>query len=136
MKQPDGKAGAPSNVTGVSLRLDLPTGRVGPGKIALLEAIARQGSISAAGRALGMSYRRAWVLVDGLNAVLGMPAVETATGGPGGGGAALTAAGQALIDDYRAIERAAGDAAAARLVALAGRVTASVRRERDVGWSG
>lgn len=127
MKRADGACTPPANVLGISLRLDLPTGRVGPGKIALLEAIAREGSISAAGRALGMSYRRAWILVEGLKAVLGQPAVETATGGSGGGGAALTSAGQALIDDYRSIERAAGDVAAARLEALARRVTAPVR---------
>lgn len=107
---------------GVSLRIDLPTGRVGPGKIALLEAIAREGSISAAGRSLGMSYRRAWDLVDALNRLLGSPAVTTATGGAGGGGAALTPAGRALMDDYRAIETAARVASAGRLRTLSKRV--------------
>lgn len=127
MKRPDGGRTPPANVTGISLRLDLPTGRVGPGKIALLEAIAREGSISAAGRALGMSYRRAWALVEGLKAVLGQPAVETATGGAGGGGATLTSAAQALVEDYRRIEQAAAAAAADRLDALARRVNAAKR---------
>ncbi len=105
----------------LSLRIDLPQGRIGPGKIALLEAIGREGSISAAGRALGMSYKRAWDLVDALNRLAGSPVVAARPGGAGGGGASLTTAGQALVDDYRAIESAAGRAAAARLAALARR---------------
>jgi molybdate transport system regulatory protein len=105
----------------LSLRIDLPQGRIGPGKIRLLEAIAREGSISAAGRALGMSYRRAWDLVDALNRLLGTPVVEASPGGARGGGALLTEAGRTLIEDYRAIERAAHRAAARRLVALAQR---------------
>lgn len=91
----------------VSIRLDLPSGRVGPGKIALLEAIGREGSISAASRALGMSYPRAWGLVQALDEALGVPVVTRAPGGVKGGGAALTEAGRALILRYRAIEAAA-----------------------------
>ena len=64
----------------LSLRIDLPGGRIGPGKIALLEAIDREGSISAAGRALGMSYRRAWDLVDTLNRLTGTAMVAASTG--------------------------------------------------------
>jgi molybdate transport system regulatory protein len=105
----------------LSLRIDLPQGRIGPGKIALLEAIGREGSISAAGRALGMSYKRAWDLVDALNQLVGKPVVSASPGGAGGGGATLTEAGQSLVDDYRAIEEAAHAAAAARLSALAKR---------------
>ena len=105
----------------VSLRVDLPTGRIGPGKVALLEAIEREGSISAAGRALGMSYRRAWLLVDEVNRVLGAQAVAAATGGRGGGGASLTDAGRDLVRDYRAMERAAHAAAARLLDSLARR---------------
>lgn len=97
----------------LSLRLDLPGGRLGPGKVALLEAIAREGSIAAAGRSLGMSYRRAWLLVESLNAMAGAPVVAAAAGGAGGGGAALTEAGRALVADYRAIEEAAVAATAA-----------------------
>jgi molybdate transport system regulatory protein len=104
----------------LSLRIDLPRGgRIGPGKIALLEAIGREGSISAAGRALGMSYRRAWELVDALNHQLGTPMVAATAGGARGGGATLTEAGLALVADYRAIERAAAEAASDRLRALA-----------------
>ena len=105
--------------TRVSIRLDLPSGaRVGPGKIALLEEIARHGSISAGGRALRMSYRRAWELVEDLNRHLGAPVVAAVTGGSGGGGARLTEAGAALVAAYRAIERATVDAAAPYLATL------------------
>ena len=99
----------------LSLRVDLPGGRIGPGKIALLEAIGREGSISAAGRALGMSYKRAWALVDQLNTLLGEPVVTASTGGARGGGAQLTAAGEELIRDYRVMEAAAGKASAPQL---------------------
>jgi molybdate transport system regulatory protein len=102
----------------LSLRIDLPQGRIGPGKIDLLEAIDREGSISAAGRALGMSYKRAWDLVDAMNRLLGTPVVDASTGGHRGGGALLTDAGRDLVADYRAIERAAQRAAEPRLVAL------------------
>ncbi|MGG5817399.1 winged helix-turn-helix domain-containing protein [Falsiroseomonas sp. HW251] len=105
----------------LSLRIDLPRGRIGPGKIALLEAIGREGSISAGGRALGMSYRRAWELVDALNRLLGTAVVEAAPGGHRGGGASLTEAGRKLVADYRAIEKAAQRAASRRLTALVGR---------------
>ena len=92
----------------VSLRLDLASGgRVGPGKIALLEAIGRTGSIAGAARALDMSYPRAWKLVEALDAALGVAVVTRAPGGQRGGGAALTAAGHALIARYRAVEAAA-----------------------------
>ena len=106
------------SLVALSLRVDLPQGRIGPGKIALLEAVEREGSISAAGRALGMSYKRAWDLVDAVNKLVGEPVVAANTGGAGGGGATLTDAGRTLVADYRAIERAAQDAAAPRLAAL------------------
>lgn len=92
----------------VSIRLDLPSGgRVGPGKIALLEAIAKTGSIAGAARVLNMSYPYAWRLVEALDTALGTAAVTRAAGGQKGGGATLTAAGQALIARYRAVEEAA-----------------------------
>ena len=92
----------------VSIRLDLPSGgRVGPGKIALLEAIAKDGSIAGAARTLNMSYPRAWKLVEALDTALGTTVVARAPGGQNGGGAALTAAGEALIARYRAVEKAA-----------------------------
>ena len=111
----------------LSLRIDLPQGRIGPGKIGLLEAIDREGSISAAGRALGMSYKRAWDLVDALNRLLGTPAVQASPGGYRGGGAVLTDAGRNLVADYRAIERAAQRAAEPRLAALAKRTKGLLR---------
>ena len=92
---------------------------IGPGKIALLEAIAQTGSISAAARALRMSYRRAWDLVDETNRCLIHPAVRTASGGARGGGAALTPTGETLVRRYRALERrteAAADSALASLL--------------------
>lgn len=95
----------------LSIRVDLASGiRIGPGKVAVLEEIARSGSISAAGRALRMSYRRTWELVEELNRGLGTPVVDTIAGGSGGGGAVLTKAGRAIVERYRAMEV---DAAAA-----------------------
>ncbi len=103
----------------LSIRVDLACGvRIGPGKIAVLEAIARSGSISAAGRALRMSYRRTWELVEDLNRGLGSPVVTTAAGGSGGGGASLTAVGAAVVERYRAIEADADAAAKQHLEAL------------------
>jgi molybdate transport system regulatory protein len=91
--------------TRLSIRLDLTSGdRIGPGKIALLEAIQATGSISAAARSLGMSYRRAWLLVEQINDSLQQPAVTAATGGRQGGGAALTPSGERVIALYRSIE--------------------------------
>jgi len=113
----------PADTTGksdrLSIRLDLASGvRIGPGKVAVLEEIARSGSISAAGRALRMSYRRTWELVEDLNRNLGTPVVETAAGGSGGGGAVLTRAGKAIVERYRAIEMDTALAARKHLLAL------------------
>ena len=91
---------------------------IGPGKIELLEAIAETGSISGAGRQLGMSYRRAWMLVDEMNRALSAPAVNKATGGAHGGGAVLTPVGEQIVRHYRAIESTARVAAAADITAL------------------
>jgi len=89
----------------LSIRLHLSSGdRIGPGKVDLLEAIRAQGSISAAARHLGMSYRRAWLLVEQINEALSEPAVATATGGQHGGGAVLTPVGERVIELYRTIE--------------------------------
>ena len=111
-------AGEPAG-PGLSIRLDPAPGlRIGPGKVRLLEEIGRNGSISAAGRALGMSYRRAWELVEDLNRGLGRPVVETAAGGAGGGGTRLTRLGERVIREYRSIEAEAHAAALPRLLAL------------------
>lgn len=91
---------------------------IGPGKISLLEAISDTGSISAAARKMGMSYRRAWLLVDEMNRCLVAPVVDTATGGVKGGGATVTPTGQKLLQHYRNIENLAAAAASAELRAL------------------
>jgi molybdate transport system regulatory protein len=84
------------------LRIDFPPdSRLGHGKIRLLELIASTGSISAAGRAMDMSYRRAWLLVDALNSMFSRPVVESQRGGKQGGGAALTEFGNELLHTYR-----------------------------------
>jgi len=77
---------------------------LGPGKIRLLEAVGKTGSISQAGRSLDMSYRRAWLLIDDMNQCFREPVVSTQSGGAQGGGAALTPFGQQLIEQYRSIE--------------------------------
>ncbi len=119
-KNRTGEAGPGWESLRLSIRIDLPGGgRVGPGKVALLEAIGREGSISGGGRALRMSYRRAWALVEELNAALGTALVVATTGGAGGGGARLTPAGAALVAGYRAIERQATALAARQMAALA-----------------
>src|SRR5215470_6254023 len=88
------------------LRIELASRvRLGPGKIRLLEAIEREGSISGAGRALRMSYRRAWLLIDELNSYFREPVVATRLGGSGGGKADVTALGLRVIHAYRAIEK-------------------------------
>jgi molybdate transport system regulatory protein len=102
--------------TRLTLRVDFGSRRsIGPGKVRLLEAIDRTGSISQAGRALGMSYRRAWLLIDDMNSCFRHAVVSAKPGGSRGGGAVLTAFGSDLVRDYRAIESAAAAAARKRL---------------------
>lgn len=103
----------------LTLRLDFANGeRLGPGKVELLERIRAEGSIAAAGRAMGMSYKRAWELVDSLNRMFCEPVALTRLGGERGGGARLTPFGEGLIARYRAMEAATRDALAADLAAL------------------
>ena len=103
----------------LSVRIDIDAGsRIGPGKIQLLENIDKLGSISAAGRAMDMSYKRAWDLVDEINRVCRQAAVERQTGGRNGGGAALTPFGASLVVRYRKIERDAASAVRKELAAL------------------
>jgi len=105
--------------TKLTLRIDFGSRRsIGPGKIRLLEEIGRGGSISQAGRSLGMSYRRAWLLIDDLNRCFRQPVVRAKSGGSQGGGAVLTEFGAGLVRDYRAIETAAAAAAKPRLRGL------------------
>jgi molybdate transport system regulatory protein len=77
---------------------------MGPGKADLLDAIEAEGSITRAARRMGMSYRRAWLLVEAMNASFRTPLVETARGGRRGGGARLTALGREALSRYRAME--------------------------------
>ncbi len=85
---------------------------IGPGKADLLDAIVKTGSISAAARQMGLSYRRAWLLADTMNRCFGEPLIVTAAGGKSGGGASLSALGQRILADYRAMESALEAAAA------------------------
>jgi molybdate transport system regulatory protein len=104
----------------LTLRLDFGPGRaIGHGKIRLLEAVRDHGSISAAGRSMDMSYRRAWLLIDELNELFEEPVIETKHGGPGGGGAQLTPFGYRVVREYRSMESKAYAAVATDLAALA-----------------
>jgi molybdate transport system regulatory protein len=91
---------------------------IGPGKAELLERIDRCGSIAAAGREMGMSYKRAWQLIGMLNAMFEDPIVESTRGGAGGGGAVLTDTGRRVLTLYRALEAHAATAAAPEIDAL------------------
>jgi molybdate transport system regulatory protein len=117
------KSGTPSPAaTGrhqLHLRLDF-GGRValGPGKVRLMELIAEHGSITAAGRAMDMSYRRAWLLASEINAAFAAPLIIKQTGGRGGGGAALSALGHDIVARYRRIEATTLAANAADIAAV------------------
>ena len=113
----------------IRLRIDLrPDSALGPGKIALLEHIEATGSLSQAARELGMSYRRAWLLLDDVNRMFTGPATTASVGGSGGGGAQLTDLGRAIVKAYREIEEAAVKAASARIAWLESRRRKSSRR--------
>jgi molybdate transport system regulatory protein len=107
--------------TRLTLRVDFGSRRsIGPGKIRLLEEVARTGSISEAGRKLGMSYRRAWLLIDDMNRCFNQAVVSAKPGGSQGGGTSLTKFGAELIQRYRAIEAAASRAGKSHLGSLEG----------------
>ena len=106
-------------MTRTTLRLDFNQGqRLGPGKIALLEAIAQTGSISAAGRQFGMAYRRAWTLTDEINHMFSGPVVIARGGGKNGGGACLTDLGKHIVELYRQAEQKIQSSAAEEIHAL------------------
>jgi molybdate transport system regulatory protein len=110
-------------MVGVSLKLTFADDlALGPGKVRLLELIHETGSISAAGRAMGMSYRRAWLLVDDLNHAFKSPLVVTQLGGSGGGGAELTRLGADVARRYRAIEAKILSGSRAHLAKLEGAI--------------
>ena len=92
---------------------------IGPGKADLLDAICESGSISKAARQLGMSYKRAWTLVDTMNRCFKEPLINTATGGGGGGGASLTAFGEQVLSHFRSMEQRTDAAIRADLTAFA-----------------
>lgn len=102
----------------IRVALDAAT-RIGPGKADLLEAVRETGSISAAGRKLGMSYKRAWYLIDTLNLAFREPVVLKAKGGRAGGGARLSTCGDTVLDGYRRMQVAADEATKAERAALA-----------------
>lgn len=106
---------------------------MGPGKADLLEAIRRHGSISAAGRAMGMSYRRAWLLVDAMNRCWRQPLVETSPGSAHGGGARVSPFGESVLARYRALQaRVDGAADCPDFGALQDAILAEPRRsQRD-----
>jgi molybdate transport system regulatory protein len=95
--------------------------RIGPGKVRLLESIRDTGSISAAAREMGMSYKRAWLLLDSMNQAFTEPVVTAAPGGSGGGGATLTPFGAEVLECYRRIHDRAAAMAADDVAALARR---------------
>ena len=110
------KGGAPAARIRITFEPDI---SLGPGKARLLEGIRDLGSIAAAGRRMGMSYKRAWLLVEQMNAAFKAPLVAAAKGGEHGGGAALTKAGAEVLLRYRRMESdtrraVARDAAALR----------------------
>ncbi|MBN9305777.1 MAG: ModE family transcriptional regulator [Devosia sp. 67-54] len=121
---------APSRVPGLThLRVTFTDDfYVGPGRADLLEGIAETGSIAAAGKRMGMSYKRAWGLVQALNAGWGRPLVETSRGGAGQGGASLSADGQFVLERYRAMQQAARRAIAPDVAAVGKRLDISWRK--------
>lgn len=103
----------------IRLRLIFGKGAMlGPGKAELLERIRDTGSISAAGRQMGMSYKRAWMLVETMNSIFRDPVVDSTRGGPKGGGARLTETGQSVLAHYRSLETTAAGAGRAQITAL------------------
>jgi len=116
----------------ISLRLGFADEQaLGPGKVRLLELIGETGSISAAGRAMKMSYRRAWMLVDELNRMFREPLVEARPGGVHGGGARLTEAGNDVARRYREIESNIEADSSAHIAALEQMITTKKRVKRD-----
>jgi len=115
----------------VRFRVDFNPGcSIGAGKIALLEQVARSGSLSGAARALGMSYRRAWLLLDDMNRSFDSHVARASVGGVGGGGVTLTEFGQQLIDEFRTLQSGLQALTSARLRAIASHARASSRERK------
>ena len=102
---------------------------LGPGKIELLESIQKTGSLRQAAQALGMSYRRAWLLLDGLNHTFSEPAATASIGGQGGGGVTLTPFGLEIIRCYRAAQEAVESAAQVQLEPIMGKALATATKD-------
>jgi len=110
-----------TGATAPRLRLRIVFGEdamLGPGKADLLEGIRETGSIAAAGRRMGMSYKRAWSLVEIMNTAFQTPLVTSSRGGAKGGGAALTETGETVLIHYRKLQEITAEAGAARISAL------------------
>ena len=106
---------------GLTIRIDFgKEAAIGPGKARLLEAVDASGSIRGAARAMGMSYRRAWMLIQDMEAVMGASVIAAATGGQRGGGASLTMLGRELLKNYRLIEKRAEKAVRSQLRIMQG----------------
>lgn len=117
---------------GLHLRVVLANGIViGPGRAELLEAIRDTGSISAAGRAMAMSYKRAWDLVEEMNSAFSAPLVATTTGGLTGGGSQLTQTGERVLASYRSIESNAAQSTADQLRTLTGLLAPATAKALD-----
>jgi molybdate transport system regulatory protein len=118
----------------IRIRIDFSDNvNLGPGKIALLEAIKTTGSISDAARALGMSYRRAWMLINSLKQGFSEAVTLSATGGKGGGGARVTAFGASLIKQFRLLEREIGRLGVLRMADITPHVVAKPARPDSAG---
>ncbi|MEM8974817.1 MAG: winged helix-turn-helix domain-containing protein [Pseudomonadota bacterium] len=117
--------------TGLSLRIDLANGsRLGPGKVKLLESVRRCASISAAAREQGMSYRRAWLLIDDMNRAFQQPVVETFPGRSQGKGANVTELGERLIALYRSAEEQCATAMTEQVAEIEARSNAAYDTKR------
>lgn len=122
----------------LNIRIDFDDERaLGPGKIRLIELIGERGSISAAGREMGMAYTRAWQLVEALNGVFDAPLVQVKHGGERGGGAKVTPLGEAVVRAYREFEADAVKLATKRIQRLARPAKAKplTRRRRSRSFS-
>jgi molybdate transport system regulatory protein len=121
-----------NRTVGPRLRIVLePDIAIGPGKADILEGIRETGSIAATGRRLGMSYKRAWLLVETMNACFKSPLVEASRGGPARGGASLTPDGERVLDCYRRMEALTGRAIAKELATLRGLLRDTSPTESD-----
>ena len=111
-------------------------GALGPGKMRLIELIDQHGSITAACKEMGMSYRRAWLLVEGLKQAFREPVLTTQQGGVAGGGCRLTPYGRSILKRYRALARTARAAVRDELKALEHELLPKAVAEDDVGPEG